>query len=41
MAELNHLFANNRNWVVKMATTYPGFFEKLSQQALAYEPASR
>jgi carbonic anhydrase len=32
MDELKHLFANNRNWVAKMTTTYPGFFEKLSQQ---------
>jgi carbonic anhydrase len=32
MDELKHLFANNRNWVEKMTTTYPGFFERLSQQ---------
>ena len=32
MDELKHLFANNRKWVAKMKITYPGFFEKLSQQ---------
>src|SRR5437660_8912456 len=32
MDELKHLFVNNRNWVAKMTATYPGFFEKLSQQ---------
>jgi carbonic anhydrase len=32
MDELKHLFTNNRNWVAKMTTTDPGFFERLSQQ---------
>jgi carbonic anhydrase len=32
MDELKHLFVNNRNWVAKMTATYPGFFDKLSQQ---------
>src|SRR5678810_461729 len=32
MDELKSLFENNRRWVAKMAATYPGFFEKLSQQ---------
>ena len=32
MDELKHLFDNNRRWVTQMAMTYPGFFEKLSQQ---------
>ena len=32
MDELKHLFVNNRKWVEKMAITYPGFFQKLSQQ---------
>jgi len=32
MDQLKGLFENNRRWVAKMAATYPGFFEKLSQQ---------
>jgi carbonic anhydrase len=32
MDELKHLFDNNRRWVTQMGMTYPGFFEKLSQQ---------